>query len=290
MKKIQENNQIDKENKTSKFFIAKCNKQPDGTMDCIAAYNLINKNHPEKILFDDGDKYYYFVVDQNGKVIHQLNKFSERELIKVTGVTINYVNDNKLVITQETNGNTPFETNYINFYPRNITKRKLYDLHKGGALVGIDIPNPNKEVIIITRYNKKAKQYDSRLFSVKKGKFVSPSFSRLCMTKETGEDILRYEDDVHSNKMVNKKQYWTTLIGFITLDGIIGNTVYDTEINQTRDIGLRAGRMMEQYKTFRNRIKSELDYKFEEEKQIERRKQKFSERSILQLQKKVTRD
>ena len=286
MKRKQENNQNEKDNKFSKFFIAECELQPDGTMVCKKAVNLVNKVIPERIKLDSN--YYYFVVDQNGKVMHQLNKRSQREHDPIGFITIHFVKDNKLVITQETHDNRPVETNYINFVPRNVTKRVLYDIRKGGRLEGIEVPNPNKEVIIITRKNKKTQEYDSRLFSIKRGKFISPSFSRLIKTKDTGDDILMFEDEIKSNKVINKKRYETTITGFITLDGIIGNTVYDSDIERTRDIGLKAGRLMEQYKFFRNRVKEELDYKFEIEKQIEKRKQKFTDQSILQLRKKVS--
>lgn len=285
MKKIQENNQIEKENKTSKFYIAECELKADGTMMCNNAINLINKTIPERIKLDDN--YYYFVVDQNGKVIHQLNKRSQKEHDPIEYITIHYVKDNKLVITQESQSNRPIETNYINYVPRNVTKRVLYDIRKGGRLEGIEVPNPNKEVIVITRKNKKTQEYDSRLFSIAKGKFISPSFSRLIKTKDTGDDILMFEDDIKSNKVIDKKRYETTLTGFITLDGVIGNTVYDSDIERTRDIGLKAGKLMEQYKYFRNKVKEELDYKFEVEKQVERRKQKFTEQSIIQLKKKI---
>ncbi len=287
MKRIEEN-QIEYQKQNSKFYIVECVKEMDGSLKCNNVIVLENKDHPKTIKLNNN--YYYFVTNCSGNIIHAINKKSQREEREIVSCTVNYVDQNKLVITSQTYNDEPTETTYISYHPRNLVKRNLFDYRKGGRLLGIEIPNEKKDTIIIKRYNKKIKEADSRLFSVKKGKFISPSFTNIYQTKETGKDILRFDDEVYSNKEVDKRRYMTTLTGFITLDGVIGNQVYDSDLNRPRDIGLKSGKLMEAYKMFRNRVKLELDYKFEEEKQVERRKKKFRENSIFQLGKRVKRD
>ena len=96
-------------------------------------------------------------------------------------------------------------------------------------------------------------------------------------------DILRFEDDVYSNKKVNGMRHTTMLTWFIRLDGIIANSVYDHGIEKEREIGIKSGNLTEGYKSFRNRIKLELDYQFEIEKQDQLRQKKHEDKSLAKL-------
>ena len=288
MGKREKDNQAKPKNKNSKFYIVEATRAMDGTMIPNNAILLANKDQPRRIVFNNN--YYYFVTDLGGKVLLPINRRSQRMENAISECVIDYVNGTKLVITSKANASVAIDTQYICNDPRHLSKRVIFDYRKGGRLADIEVPNPDKEVIILRRYNKGTKEMDSRLFSIKRGKFISPSFTTLTKDKKTGNDILRFDDEVYSNKEVDGRRHHTTLTGFITLDGIIGNTVYDSDLNKPRDIGLKAGKIMEAYKAFRSRIKQELDYKFEIEKQNALRKENFSRNQIFQLSKRVSRE
>ena len=287
MGKERKNNQV-KQKKYSKFYIVEATRTMDGTMVPNNTILLENKDHPRRIVFNNN--YYYFVTNLSGKVLMPINRRSQRMENAITECVIDYVNGTKLVITSKADASTAIDTQFISNDPGHLSKRVIFDYRKGGRLAEIEVPNPDKEVIILRRYGKSTREMDSRLFSVRKGKFISPSFTTLTKDKQTGNNILRYDDEVYSNKDVEGRRHHTTLTGFITLDGIIGSTVYDSDLNRPRDIGLKAGKMMEAYKTFRNRVKQELDYKFEVEKQNKARKEGFAKNQILQLSKRIRKD
>ena len=219
------------------------------------------------------------LTDTNGNILYEINKRDINDERKVTTeIAIDNINDKSIVFTL-LHGDRPLKTVYINTDKKHRVERELYDCSKGGQLKKIEVPNPDKDAIIITRNNKK--RTDSILFSMNRGRFISPSFSRFEKTENDG--ILRFRDQVFSNKEVDNKRYSTTLTGFITLDGTMTNCVYDEERECTREIGEKEGKLVDGYKKFRERVKAELDYRFEMDAQSVKRMQTFENKSLAQL-------
>ena len=266
------------EDKESDFYIAYCVRDRSGNLNCVDTQNINNKD-TEGFIYTYN--YICFITDKDGNIIHEVNRKQNSEK-KVNRFRLDYVRDNDIVITEQDDKYVPIKTSFIHYIHNNIEKRVLFDSNKGGELVNISFPNKEKDTLIIWRKDKITGRDDMRLFNVKKGKFISPSLSKITKTKEN-DSIVMFEDEVLSNKENASKRYKTILTGFITLDGTINNLVYDSEINHTREIGMKPGRLIEGYKRFRNKVKKELDYKFEEEQQIERKKKKFEANAIAQL-------
>jgi hypothetical protein len=266
-------------NEDSVFYLAYCVREQNGNLKCCETINLKNNDYSSIVKLDE---YICLIVDNNGNIIQELNKKkSKEENNRIEKILINYVKDNNLIITSINKDNEPLKTSYIHYVRNNIEKRVLYDHNKGGELIYIDLPNEKSDTIVLWRKDKKTLKNDMRLFDAKRGKFVSPSLSKISKTKD--KDILMFDDEIESNKEVNGKKYKTVLTGFITLSGIMNNYVYDNEINCVREIGLKPGRLMESYKRFRNKVKNELDFKFEEELQMARKKAKFENNAKSQL-------
>lgn len=266
-------------NEDSAFYLAYCVREQNGNLKCCETINLKNNDYSSIVKLDE---YICLIVDNNGNIIQELNKKkSKEENNRIEKILINYVKDNNLIITSINKDNEPLKTSYIHYVRNNIEKRVLYDHNKGGELIYIDLPNEKSDTIVLWRKDKKTLKNDMRLFDAKRGKFVSPSLSKISKTKD--KDILMFDDEIESNKEVNGKKYKTILTGFITLSGIMNNYVYDNEINCVREIGLKPGRLMESYKRFRNKVKNELDFKFEEELQMARKKAKFENNAKSQL-------
>lgn len=264
----------------SNFYLVTCERKKDGTLECTEVINLPKDNYPLTI---DLNGSICFITDKEGNIIEELTKRTKQEnKFRIEKYIVDYIDENKMIISSIKNTNEDvYQTEYINYVENNIQKRILFDHRKGGTLQSIRIPNPNIKTAIIQKLDKDGMQ-DTRLFSIERGKFISPALSSITKVKDDKE-IMRYDDLVYSNKIVDGKRQTTTLSGLITLNGIMSNKVYDSNINQIRQISTNDGHLMEAYRNFRERVKEELDYKFEEEMQNKRRKEKCLEKSLMQL-------
>lgn len=285
MEKIAIEKKIEKTEDDSCFFIASCIRLIDGTIKCCGIKNIENGSTGLIEL----NNHVNYLIDSKGNIIYELNKNTGRKIDSVLArYIINYAKENNIIITQQGKDGKIYQTLYIHYVLNNINKKILFDKRKGGELISIEKPSEEQDTLIIYRKNKNRPFDDMRLFSPEKGKFISPSFSEI--NKIKGSNVLRFDDVIESDKEENKKRYKTTLTGFIRLDGIMNNTVYDSEINEIREFASAVGRHIEGYKIFRNKVKKELDYKFEEELQKERKMKKFEEKTLTQLAKRKVRN
>lgn len=273
-KKVNEFNESD-------FIVAAYTRAKDGRL-CYRSATFL-KNDETGIIKTDGN--IILITDQKGKVLYEINRKGNDIEKEVTEIKYDKVSDDKIVFTLY-HGEKALKTVYINNDRKNRMQRDLFDISKGGELVSIETPNPKKNTIVLNR--KSRKRTEAILFSMDKGRFISPSFTRF--EKTENEDILKFEDLIESDVCKDKRRYNTLITGFISLDGQMANTVYDDDMNQTREIGLKAGKLMEGYKKFRLRVKGELDYMFEVEYQNKKRKQSYENKSIAQLNLRVQRN
>lgn len=257
------------------FIATVYTRKRDGNLYHLDTIPLPNKYSDSIEIYGD----IVLISDRKGNTLYEINTRQVNDEGKiVTDISIDNVNNKSIVFTLY-HDDRPLKTVYINANKRRRMQRDLYDCSKGGKLEKIEVPNMDRDAIILTRNNRK--RTDSILFSMDKGRFISPSFSRLERTDNDG--ILRFRDQVLSNKEVNNKRYSTTLTGFITLDGTMTNCIYDEERECTREIGEKEGKLVEGYKKFRDRVKKELDYRFEMDAQNVRRMQTFENKSLAQL-------
>ena len=272
----------------SNFYLITCERQKDGKLKCTEVINLPRDNYPLSI---DLNGAICFIGDKDGNIIYDLSKNNKsNNKFKIEKYIVDYIDKDKMVISSLKSTNEEvYQMDYIKFVKNNTQIRNIFDRRKGSTLKKFEIPNPNYKTAIIQRKNNMTGFLDTRLFSIEKGKFISPILSDINKIKES-DDILRFDDTVYSNKELDNKRFSTSLIGYITLDGIIGNRVYDTEINAIREVSSKEGHIMEGYKIFRDKIKNELDYKFEEQRQIENRKKKFQEKALSILKNRKQRN
>lgn len=279
-KKIKNENEINEEDNTTNFCLTSCIRDINGQLKCDGIRNLSSGCYPLTI---DLNGSISFITDKNGNIIYDLSKKTTNNKFSIERYIIEYIDKDNMILSsiKNTTGEV-YQMEYIHYVKNNIQRRNIFDHRKGGTLEYIEIPNPKKKTAIIKRKNLIGAEEDTRLFSIERGKFISPSLSNISKIKDI-DDVLRFDDVIYSNKEIDKRKYSTTITGYITLDGIMNNKVYDSEIDKIRDISTKEGRLMEGYKIFRNKVKNELDYKFEEEQQIERRKKKFETKSLQLL-------
>ena len=271
----------------SDFYLITCEKQKDGRLKCTEVINLPRDNYPLSI---DLNGAICFIGDKDGNIIYNLSKNTSNNKFKIEKYTVDYIDKGNMIISSIKNTNEEvYQMDYIHFIKNNTQIRNIFDRRKGSTLERFEIPNQNYKTAIIKRKNNMTGFHDTRLFAIDKGKFISPILSDIHKIKES-DDILRFDDKVFSNKELDHKRFSTTLIGYITLDGVMGSKVYDTEINAIRDVSTKDGHIMEGYKIFRDKVKNELDYKFEEQRQIENRKKKFQTKALSILKNRKIRN
>ena len=272
--------QVEETQKKSQFALARAGRTDGGEIFCKKAEELLN----DDLITINADDDILFITDNSGEIIHELNRRNPKAVTqRVSKVKIDYVNGHNIIFTTFNYLGYPVQTTFIKYHKNDTVKKVLYDSKKGARLNGITIPNKYAPVVILSFHEQGPNRDQAKLFSCERGKFISPTVSRMQVVSKEHPDILRFEDDVYSNKKVNGMRHTTMLTGFIRLDGIIANSVYDHGIEKEREIGIKSGNLTEGYKSFRNRIKLELDYQFEIEKQDQLRQKKHEDKSLAKL-------
>ena len=98
----------------------------------------------------------------------------------------------------------------------------------------------------------------SRLYSLSKKDFVSPTVSKM---EQISDKLLKFTDDIPSTVDIEGKKCYSSIIGFITVDGKLYNGVYDELSNKEIECELNSKPNFEEYDELRKSIQEKLDQK-----------------------------
>ncbi len=258
--------------------------EENSSIDLDELQEEITREDEDKHEAIDLDGYECFITDKKGNIIKELtNESPKYTKFRIREYTIDYADENNLIISSIKNTNQEvYQTDFFRFVKNNLQQKNLFDHRKGGTLEYIKIPNKKIKTAIIKRRDNRTGMEDTRLFSIDEMKFISPSFSNINKVKGHNDKLV-FEDEITSPKTIDGRNYQTVLTGYINLYGIMACSVYDSRTNNERIFASKSGRLMEQYKKFRDRVKLELNYEFEREKQNEAKMKSIKRKAIKSI-------
>lgn len=160
--------------------------------------------------------------------------------------------------------------------PKNSESVTLYQ-YKDGRLESIDeLKDNNTERIVSTIWpckdkkivivkSKKNDKDNAYLYSLEEKRVISPTFSSLEVVSDTDGKLLRFTDYAESNEKLDSNKLESEIIGYITVDGVLKNTLYDGRTNEVKTVELDTHPNFMQYKAFKNYLSNALDLDIEKE-------------------------
>ena len=202
------------------------------------------------------------ITDKYGNVLIDLRKLSYDNIL------INYVNDNDLIISDYSLIKPQFTFkriyNSINHYVYDerenklILKEQIYQSNNN-KLLNFEIINDDIDNYLVETLENFKKC--SRIYSVSKKEFITPTFTNLEIVENTNQRLLKYTDTVKSSLIINNISYKSNIIGFITIDGKFYNGVYDEITNKEIECDLNSKPNFEEYYSLRKMIQGKLNEK-----------------------------
>ena len=202
------------------------------------------------------------ITDKFGNLLLDLKDFN------YDNVLINYVNGNDLIVSNYTLIKPQYVYkkvyNSINHYvyndiEKNIVLKERFFINNDNRLINFEMLNDKKDVFLIEtidNFHRKA-----RLYSVSKRKYITPDFTKIEYVENTNYELLKYTDNVESNLLINDISFNSNIIGFITIDGIFYNGVYDEITNKEIECELNSKPNFEEYYNLKKMIQGKLDEK-----------------------------
>lgn len=172
--------------------------------------------------------------------------------------TICYVDKNEIVISTKSHyDDSPI---CITHYRYNKDKKALEPLNiikseENGLFQSVYVPSNQDGIIIIRTLDKKYKEND-QVYSVNKGRFITPKFTNIQVVRK---DLFKFKDEVESNQTIFNKKIKTNIIGFINTDGIFHNEIYVGHKNDIVPVELNTHDNFMQYNAYKRSIARDLD-------------------------------
>lgn len=141
----------------------------------------------------------------------------------------------------------------------------------------IIFPCEGKDTFIINTINDG--KYASRLYSLEKKKYISPTFSLLAEEVETDGEVLLFSQNVESDETYDYERAKSSFIGFITIDGKFADEIYDEHEGEVISVDFNNDDEFRQYEGYKNNLKERLN--------CDIRKLNTQEEKLENLEKKV---
>lgn len=258
IKEIQDrikNNYTEEELKEhSKFFLAKYTKHNDKVelSEVMPIDNNIDSFELEEGLV---------ITDANGKILIDSHSCDKSILVQA-------VSNNRLLVIYRDVIYNEKEKEYYN-------NSAIFYEYDGGKLKAIETISDKQSrfdikviksdddypILIINELNNGKKT--SYLYSMKTNKRISPIVTSIAVIS-AGEKLLRYTDTIKSSLRYNDEEIENTIIGFMNIDGTLKNNVFDSRINDIRNVELNTHPAFMQYRALKNAISRELDEEVEQ--------------------------
>lgn len=139
----------------------------------------------------------------------------------------------------------------------------LFDINDNNISISIKKSTSGRNIFIVNIKTKdKNKSY---LYSMEEEKIISPVFSSIEEVENTKGTLLKYTDEIKSNELIHGKAKTKSIIGYISVNGILKDVIYDEGTNSERYFDLSSHPNHMQYNSLKNSLSRELDIEVEEE-------------------------
>ena len=237
----------------SKFFLAKYTKHND-IIELSEVMPIDNNIDPFEL--EEG----LVLTDANGRVLIDSHDCDKSILVQA-------VSNNRLLVIYRDVIYKKKEKEYHNdqaiFYEYDGEKLKTIETvsdRQSRFDIKVIKSDDDYPILIINELNNGKKT--SYLYSMKTNKRISPIVTSIAVIS-VGDKILRYSDTIRSSIRYNDEEIENTIIGFMNIDGTLKNNVFDSRINDIRNVELNTHPAFMQYRALKNAISRELDEEVE---------------------------